>query len=1394
MGVAMSANATTYYWKPGTTVSGYGTLANWSTEGLSGADAAALPGSGDALYYKGDYAFDLGGNTYEIGGWSASGDSGARRTLSVVNGTLDNKGDWKPYKMTMTIGSGGTFVHSGGSFLPGQDSTSITYVNVESGGTFTLTGACNPLNLHFNVASGGTFNFSPSYWGLPNKACASGIQLDNGGTMNMVNGMSLGNGAASGGAITVSQNAGTLNLAGTLDGAPPAGKRTAVSLSFRFAGGTVNVTDDTTFANCAAVTLAGPTTWNVASGKTVSFSGSVTSFGFDSTGFSPGDTILTTADATLRAKVLADLTALGASVEEDGNDVKLAAAGPRTTPYTFYWVNNDASSWQNWNDASSWTDAGGNAMTEAPTAIDTVASFDGTKMMMFADLGGVTNEIAELRVTHGDWWKYDQFGITNGALIVSGTANFESPTPFDIWKGATFCVSNLTFSNKSTGEDHMDNFIVHDGGRLEIYKDFMPRQMNITVEEGGYYLYAASAVLQNCNYGRLHNVVNSGTMDWPGGLWQNNNVWSVHPYIKQLAGTWILGSKIELPNNLYGRVELTGGTLKATGNVSFRLYGSGASAENAWAKFMPNANITVDVSEGKTLDMARDDSRYVAFVYEPSEDGTNYTKITRTGAGTLLLADVPYSLDLQSGTTTFSGNTRTAMGTLNVGEGQAFTIGNADTTLATLEGNAGTITIAQPGLSIGALASGATLSGAFAFNTTAFAEGDKVVTTPDATLRAAIKAAAESAFESAGVPILESGDTLTIGAPSYVFDSTTVTDLNDPAGWQSGLPAAGRDVIVSGAGVNAIVTADLTNVWNSITVQNGATITVGSSGLTLPSLVLRGTATLRIEADAVLPDYSIVLDGVNYPTLTVAAGVTLTVPCGHRFSNLHLVLCDGSTLRESEAGSLVFGYAAAGETTYFAMYATNATIGVTNSLAPNNSASQYNGLARIDFASPASGGRVVVAEPIVLKGVNFERGYATEGHYICDGFAFGLNNPANEAVKIVIDDSFVIFGEHSWIAGGVNLVMTNNAVLCRSIFPDAATKTGNSGSSEGDKTINWYNLHINDLATLTLVDGGELRTGVGRINNDVVSGLVNLNPSAAGHVGIEVLEGGIADWYKTNGSKHKTVYNNTYADEVSQTHKGTILFSGGVMEVFKDNWYGTGNNRAHILNGLASVVVTEGTTLEFRGRQDRMVTEFKSLGMVEVESPLSGGGNVAVTNTWDGKNLKMVVSCTNNTCTGAIAAFDCDGTATAEVYFSDGANWAGTVVANGNVKLVDVVGSGEWAGAGSLEDGPAAVTFGSLELLTDFPVRVWSDNGTITNDMLNVGTYLNGGGMLVPTMMTEGVEFAQGAAIVVGTIAKTSPNPAVKGGWAVKRRAIDGDEVNETIVLKKGVGLQVMVR
>ena len=1315
LATALPARATTYYWKPGATLGDYGTLSNWSTEGLTGADVAVLPGSGDALYYKGDYAFDLGGNTYEIGGWSASADSGARRTLSVVNGTLDNKGDWKPYKMTMTIGNGGTFVHSGGSFLPGQDSTSITYVNVESGGTFTLTGACNPLNLHFNVASGGTFNFSPSYWGLPNKACASGIQLNNGGTMNMVNGMSLGNGAASGGAITVSQNAGTLNLAGTFNGAPPAGKRTAVSLSFRFSGGMVNVTDDTTFANCAAVTLAGPTTWNVASGRTVAFSGSVTSFGFDSTGFSPGDTILTTADAPLRAKVLADLTALGASVEESGNDVKLAAAGPRTTPYTFYWVNNTAASWANWNDASSWTDAGGNAMTEAPTAIDTVASFDETKVMMYADLGGATNEIAALNVTHGAWWKYDQFDVTNGALVVTGTANFESPTPFNIWSGATLSIGNLTFSNKSTGENNMDSFVVHDGGRLEFLGDFQPRQMNITVEEGGYYLYGASATLQNCNYGRTHNVCNSGTMDWPGGFYRQNNAWSVHPCIRQLAGEWILGDRLEMPNNIHGRIELAGGTLRATGDVSFRLYGSGASADNAWAKFMPQADITLDVASGRTLDMARSDSRYVPFAYEPGADGTNYTKITRTGAGTLLLADVPYSLDLQGGTTTFSANSRTAMGTLNVGAGQSFTIANADTALATLEGNAGTITIAQPGLSVGALGAGAALSGTFAFTTAAFTQGDTVVTTPDATLRAAIKSAATAAFESAGVAILESGDSLVIGAPSFIFDSTTVTDLNDPAGWQAGVPAAGRDVIVSGAGVHAIVASAVTSVWNSITVQDGATLTVAANGLALPALVLRGNAALAVDADFAPASLATIVEGGAYPSLTVGAGATLRVPGGFAFKNVALLL-DGTAqspaaIAATSDGTLTFGTAAANETAYFAMSATNATI------AAMNEAHATNG-GRIRFACPASGGTVVVAAPVTLVDSVF-----AYGKY--DGFAFGVNNPTNAPVEIRLEGTALTTGDEIAIAGAARLVVGPGATLGKST----------ADADRLDAQQNAFNVEVSQRGVLEIADGGSLVWTIGGNGGDN-GGWIRLRPDEAGFVSFVLGDGATALYQKTgdgNGKAAVSVGDATYG-------------------VACPDWWG---RRPDAFRNCAEVVLEAGKTLVWTranvswGRnQENGRNGNYSVGA----TPFTGGGSLTFTNACgSARPHEATFNGGANTATGTLSVADDHTT----LHFADGANWAGTV--RWNADRMDLAAA-----------TTNTVSFGTLDLASDFPIRVWKGGGVLTNDTLNVGTYLDDGGVLAPTMATDGASFERGDRFVVGTIAKTSPLPKCPPRWSIK--------------------------
>ena len=182
--------------------------------------------------------------------------------------------------------------------------------------------------------------------------------------------------------------------------------------------------------------------------------------------------------------------------------------------------------------------------------------------------------------------------------------------------------------------------------------------------------------------------------------------------------------------------------------------------------------------------------------------------------------------------------------------------------------------------------------------------------------------------------------------------------------------------------------------------------------------------------------------------------------------------------------------------------------------------------------------------------------------------------------------------------------------------------------------------------------------------------------------------------------------------------------------------------------------------------------------------PFSGTGDVTITNGVPAYPFTVTMQNGANTATGSIKVAKVEGDAETALYFANGANWAGTVVA-GNVALTN------------LTDGTAAATatFGTLDLAADFNIRVWTENGVVvTNDMVNVGEYQSHGGRLSIEPMTEGLEFAAGDKIVVGKIAKASPNPAVKAGWCVKRLAIDGDDANELLVMKKGIGLQAIIK
>jgi hypothetical protein len=429
------------------------------------------------------------------------------------------------------------------------------------------------------------------------------------------------------------------------------------------------------------------------------------------------------------------------------------------------------------------------------------------------------------------------------------------------------------------------------------------------------------------------------------------------------------------------------------------------------------------------------------------------------------------------------------------------------------------------------------------------------------------------------------------------------------------------------------------------------------------------------------------------------------------------------------------------------MHATNATITALNSAKVENA-------ARIDFASPAVGGRVVVVSDIILKKCKIT--YNSK-----DGFAFGYNNPQEQKLRVVADATPLDFGAETYITGGANLVMTNGAVLCR------------KRSTEGDNNDSIYNLRIEQAGLLTLVSAGELRAGVTYVNGDLVKGAVYVTPEKTGAVGIEVLAGGVGCWYKAHGM-----------------NKGTIRFSDGIMDCFKGYWWGWGN-RAHIFNFMAGVDIPEGKTMTFRGTEDKMDTnDQRNILYMMLEAPFTGGGDVFVTNTWEGKTLSPILTSSTSTCTGRIEVLEGEPNCASLLYFQDGANWAGTVIANGRVALAR-----NFIKAEVVHDIPVAVTFGALDLQADFPVRVWrGEDGTLTNDTLNVGTYLNNGGKIVPTMMTEDGKFTHGDKLTLGRIAKGAALPRFARGWAVRAEAIDDNAAEDLLTCCFDTGMMIIIR
>ena len=269
---ATSAQATTYYWKPGTTQGLWTTLSNWSTESTTGADAEALPGASDSLYNSGDYNFDLDGGSYTLVSWPTPGDWN-NHYLTIANGSLTFSGEVSTHSGQINVNTDGSLnFPSGSSLVLGIYTSAGMMVSANSGGSISVEGDVRLYSGSFAVAGGGSMTFAPSDMRYGADEHSYSLSLSNAGTLTLPNGFAFTRWdiktVNAGSTFAINQTAGTLNLGGPIANAPTDSISKPGPFSVVISGGTVNVTGDVTF-DVTSVTVENAVAINVDPGKTI---------------------------------------------------------------------------------------------------------------------------------------------------------------------------------------------------------------------------------------------------------------------------------------------------------------------------------------------------------------------------------------------------------------------------------------------------------------------------------------------------------------------------------------------------------------------------------------------------------------------------------------------------------------------------------------------------------------------------------------------------------------------------------------------------------------------------------------------------------------------------------------------------------------------------------------------------------------------------------------------------------------------------------------------------------------------------------------------------------------------------------------------------------------------
>ena len=885
------------------------------------------------------------------------------------------------------------------------------------------------------------------------------------------------------------------------------------------------------------------------------------------------------------------------------------------------------------------------------------------------DLGGASFAVGNWNPDGTKTSARRTLSVRNGTLSTAGTWK-PSPATITVQDGG-----RLSFGSGSTyypgqGSGQVCYLDVESGGYAEILHNYNLRNSVLNVAAGGEltfhpasYFGATSAAAAN-SAGQA-GINNAGTLNLPGGIsWSAGGASGYSAELNQTAGELNLGAGINgstSKRSLDYYVSFSGGTINVTGD---------ATVQNCKTATL-SGDTTWNVASGKTANLSA----------VSVEAGAS---VAKAGTGTLVLKSVPDVFAVTNGTASLSATipSSSALRTVAVRDGGTLSVDVSGASIATLEDVKGTLALSKPNLTVSAVDAGATLSGSVTVDLSSFATGGTLVTTPSAALREKVLAAAEAAISSSGAALVASDDgSSVVLAPAgalKVFDSTAVTDLADAAGWQDGdIPASGETALVSGAGVVGTLTAAaLAKGWSQISVQNGATLRLAvlpgalplvfDDGTTLavapgvavgatlassaPALVLEPGATLALadgETFAVSSAVTTEATAESLSEIRVPSGAVLSVPDGHAFKNVSLVL-DGGTLAQTAAGTVTFGTAAADETAYFAMAATNAAIRLADGVSGNP--------AGYRFACPASGGEVVVSGDIVLKNCTVS-GWPK-------GFALGENNPTNDEFAVVLDNTPLTWYKGTLsISGGSALVVSNGTLVTTSAYNANDDRFAISGAGQ-----------------LVVGQGGTVFYPVAGNGNT----RVELSGEAPDRPAI-VLDGGVFEPYK-----------------MSETASGRTIrvASDSTWQVFEDAYWWDGIRNIPF-DGAAETEITSGATLTIRNRYSSNWEGNDNTGVWFADAPVAGAGDVVLTNAYDGKLFAATLRNGANTCSGTIAALG----ERCTLLLTNGCNWAGTLVANGNVSFASTTNANR-------------VALGGVRFDADLPLRLWADG---TCDAIDFG-------------------------------------------------------------------------